>query len=550
MYRLFFLLIICPGLYAQDLGKILWGESPLSSPLNFDFISSKFNDLNTKSFSGTYSINSFPEGIGFEVLKDDQTFKNRKNDELFKQFPEFSIEISIEGKNVLIRNKNIIQTNNNYWDLSFSDGLSWYEDKLLFISAPFSLIQKNANCVHNGVLIFSINDKYEISKSIFQISSETCAYFQFNYIAIFNSFFSIDTNIYFDERKKSTYELSSFDGIYEKYPSIVKQSFADSRSFMGDEVTAFGFFDGEEHFIGPCKTRSGNYPFCENILLPAYSLTKTISGTLGIAAYEKKYGSISNLLVRDIVPSCSDKKWKDITIENLSDMTTGHYKSTIYYGDEDSLASANFIFNDLSHEEKVNFSCNYYPKKKKPGTEFVYHTSDTYLIGASLNNLLSDKEEDDFFDDLLVPIFDYHNFSEKIKFTRRTNDPREQPYTGWGMFLNRDDLIKLNSLLKSPKKYDFFSKDFLDEGLQQSEDRGLLAIKQSNIFYNNGFWAARFDKSIFGCKEDLMIPFMSGYGGITVVFLPNSMLYYYFSDNFTFSWYSAVYAAHNIKPLC
>ena len=193
MYRLFFLLIICPGLYAQDLGKILWGESPLSSPLNFDFISSKFNDLNTKSFSGTYSINSFPEGIGFEVLKDEQAFKNRKNDELFKQFPEFSIEISVEGKNVLIRNKNIIQTNNNYWDLSFSDGLSWYEDKLLFISAPFSLIQKNANCVHNGVLIFSINDKYEISKSIFQISSETCAYFQFNYIAIFNSFFSIDT---------------------------------------------------------------------------------------------------------------------------------------------------------------------------------------------------------------------------------------------------------------------------------------------------------------------------------------------------------------------
>ena len=93
MYRLFFLLIICPGLYAQDLGKILWGESTLSSPLNFDFISKKFNDLNTKTLSGTYSINSFPLGIGFEVLKDEQTFKSGKNDELFKQFPEFSIEI-------------------------------------------------------------------------------------------------------------------------------------------------------------------------------------------------------------------------------------------------------------------------------------------------------------------------------------------------------------------------------------------------------------------------------------------------------------------------
>ena len=46
-----------------------------------------------------------------------------------------------------------------------------------------------------------------------------------------------------------------------------------------------------------------------------------------------------------------------------------------------------------------------------------------------------------------------------------------------------------------------FSKEFLDEGLQRTEDRGLLAIKQSDIFYNNGFWAARFDKNIFGCEE-------------------------------------------------
>ena len=151
---------------------------------------------------------------------------------------------------------------------------------------------------------------------------------------------------------------------------------------------------------------------------------------------------------------------------------------------------------------------------------------------------------------MLVPIFNHHNFSEKIKYIRRTNDIRNQPYTGWGMFLQRDDLIKLNSLFQSPERIKYFSKEFLDEGLQRTEDQGLLAIKQSNIFYNNGFWAARFDKNIFGCKEDLMIPFMSGFGGITVVFLPNSMMYYYFSDNFTFSWYSAVYAAHNIKPLC
>ena len=231
-------------------------------------------------------------------------------------------------------------------------------------------------------------------------------------------------------------------------------------------------------------------------------------------------------------------------------MSTGHYKSSSHYSDEDSLASVNFIFNKLNHEEKVNFSCNNYPRKKKPGTIFVYQTSNTYLIGTSLNNLLSDKEENDFFSDLLVPIFDRNNFSENIKYTRRTDDIRQQPYTGWGMFLHREDLVSLNLLLQSPNRNEYFSKEFIDEGLQKTADIGLPAMKQSEIFYNNGFWAARFDKNIFGCKEDLMIPFMSGFGGITVVFLPNSMMYYYFSDNFTFSWYSAVYAAHYIKPLC
>ena len=151
---------------------------------------------------------------------------------------------------------------------------------------------------------------------------------------------------------------------------------------------------------------------------------------------------------------------------------------------------------------------------------------------------------------MLVPIFDSYNFSDKIKYIRRTNDARNQPYTGWGMFLNQDDLVKLNTLLQSSERNKYFSKEFLDEGLQITKDKGLLAVNKSDIFYNNGFWAARFDKNIFGCKEDLMIPFMSGFGGITVVLLPNSMMYYYFSDNYTFSWYSAVYAAHNIKPLC
>ena len=143
-----------------------------------------------------------------------------------------------------------------------------------------------------------MNSSNEISQSIFQISSETCAYFQFNYVAIFDSFF--ETNDNDNEFITYTQNKKSIDDLYEKYPSIFRGSFADSDAFNANEVTAYGFFDGEEHFIGPCLTRSGNYPFCDNLLLPAYSLTKTITGSLGIAAYQKKYGSIVDIKINDL----------------------------------------------------------------------------------------------------------------------------------------------------------------------------------------------------------------------------------------------------------
>ena len=164
--------------------------------------------------------------------------------------------------------------------------------------------------------------------------------------------------------------------------------------------------------------------------------------------------------------------------------------------------------------------------------------------------MLKERDENDFFNDLLIPIFDKKDFSEKIKYIRRTNDSARQPYSGWGMFFERNDLIKLNNLIRSKDRANFFSDKYISEALQLTDDKGFIAINSSNIYYNNGLWSAKFSKEIFNCKEDVYVPFMSGFGGITVVFLPNSMMYYYISDNYTFSWYSAVYAAHEIKPIC
>jgi len=43
---------------------------------------------------------------------------------------------------------------------------------------------------------------------------------------------------------------------------------------------------------------------------------------------------------------------------------------------------------------------------------------------------------------------------------------------------------------------------------------------------------------------------LSGYGGITVLMLPNGTAYYVFSDDDTYLWMGAAQESHTIRSLC
>jgi hypothetical protein len=117
------------------------------------------------------------------------------------------------------------------------------------------------------------------------------------------------------------------------------------------------------------------------------------------------------------------------------------------------------------------------------------------------------------------------------------------------MYFSVNDLYHLSNIFHSIKNNS--SKNiFLHDALNPNYSNSLEAIRSANIFYNNGFWSKVFDKNLFGCKEDIWIPFMSGFGGITFAILPNGMSYYYFSDGYVYSWEDAVIAAHNMRSFC
>ena len=545
----YLLLLLCIPLTSQELADVLWNKAQLSNTFHYADISKAAIDLpnNGKSFSGILKVDQPAVGIGYNVIIDSRKIYQDNH----KNIPKFEIEISsLDGK-VYPKNTKIIETNHLFWNIQFGVGSSKLETSSsnTLITLPFSLIHKSANCIHNGIGVFSISNENQISNIIFEIASETCAYYKFDYVGLYSANFQF-INTVPDLSNNSGKNIISIENLYNRY-NLTNKSFLNSDYIDPSNVTIFGLIDSNNHYVSSCMTRLGNYPFCDQILLPSYSLAKSIAGTFSLSLLESQYGSISNLYVSDLVPECYGRKWKNVTLNNLSDMSTGQYFNSIHDFDESSVASSEVIFMFEEHKDKIKKACSAFPKKTKPGTRFVYHTSDTYILGLALNNYLkSNSNRKDYFNDVLIPFLESNNLSQTSQSVLATNDNIKQSYTGWGMFFLRSDLDGLATIIHNIKNNSSTQLTYLYDALNPNDNNSLLAIPSVNIYYNNGFWSRKFDKDIFNCSEDVWIPFMSGFGGITFAFFPNGMSYYYFSDGYEFAWESAIFSSHSIKPFC
>ena len=91
---------------------------------------------------------------------------------------------------------------------------------------------------------------------------------------------------------------------------------------------------------------------------------------------------------------------------------------------------------------------------------------------------------------------------------------------------------------------------YLAEALQ----RGPLphpphATPLPHLGYRHGFW--QYEASgLLGCPYPLWIPFLSGYGGITLLLMPNDTVYYLVSDNGEFGFADALAESHRLKSMC
>ena len=135
----------------------------------------------------------------------------------------------------------------------------------------------------------------------------------------------------------------------------------------------------------------------------------------------------------------------------------------------------------------------------------------------------------------------------------RTNDAIAQPFTGFGLTLQRDDIAKLVVFLGMSEGR-INGEEVLDRDLFNAikqripNDTGLTA-ESDRFRYNNGFRTFDVTEEL-GCEDPTWLTTMSGLGGINIVLMPNETAYYYFSDGNVHRYLHAVRESHKIRPMC
>lgn len=434
-----------------------------------------------------------------------------------------------------------------WWEFSVEPGRVWDEPGdggKTRASVPFALVQRNANCTHNGVLTFLFDDAGNVSRAAVQVGSETCLYLQLDLWGLLDAQYlpgpveNAGAVVEAHRREVAArLPVKPIAALAGDRPGLVPGNLA-----IGDARarSTHGFvFDGV-HYRGGCATRHGEYPWCDALLVPSYSLAKSVVAGLAAMRLERLYPGILDEPVSRHVPAsgCRGEKWRGRTLRHLLDMTTGQYDSPTYMADEDDERIGLFFSAD-SHAGRLAFACEAYPEREAPGRRWVYHTSDTYLLGTALQHALRaipGRERDDVFDDVLwADVFGPLGLSPTARRTRRSYDQARQPFFGWGLTLLPDDIAKLGAFLaRGDGRIDgnqVLDPALLAAALQRDPgDRGLQAATLRDYRYQHGFWARNLQDAL-GCDAPQWVPFLSGFGGITVVPFANGATWYGVADD-------------------
>ena len=166
----------------------------------------------------------------------------------------------------------------------------------------------------------------------------------------------------------------------------------------------------------------------------------------------QKYGpDVADLLIKDYVPESADSPgdWSTVTFDHVLDMATGNYESAVRMADEEQWDSDPF-WSEEYYAEKIAAAFNW-PHSADPGTQWVYRSSDTFILTRALTNYLETQEgeETDIFEFVVEEVYKPLKMGPGVFTTQRTQDNNwhGQPLGLSGIWWIPDDLAKIANFL-------------------------------------------------------------------------------------------------------
>lgn len=437
---------------------------------------------------------------------------------------------------------------------------------------PFTLVFKEENCSFYGLMTFLYTDT-AISRVRYQVSSETCAYYKGNLWGNLAATYTKSTitgaeaiREAFATEVGGRMPVKPIASLATDHPAAGIDVSTFTAGISAADITGYGFvFDGTDYVSG-CVTRTNNtasnagglHPFCDQVIIPSYSTAKSAFMGTALMRLGQKYGTgVYDELVKNWVPEvASDSTWSTVTFDQLLDMATGHYTSDAYEVDEGGATMTSFFALSNSTRSAKMSAATSFPSKTPPGTKWVYHSSDSFILSAAMNAYLKSKEGStaDIWNMTYTEVLKPIGVSPDSAASARTTDTSATPWGAYGLFWSRDGLARIGAFFAgrdgSHGGTQLLSPSMLDDALQRdASDRGLPTADQP-FLYNNGFWARQFTSSDDAAyTTPFYVPFMSGYGGITLTLMPNCSAFYMVNDASQYAWSAVVRESHKLRSM-
>jgi len=283
-------------------------------------------------FEGILRFSMAAETSHIEVLKD--SFDVSTDASLrINLLPDFSFELIqyVDALIPVLRGPQ--RTAHPYWEYIIEPGWVWQEaadGEWSRASLPFTLKEKNQNCLHNGVLTFLFKNDGSISRVAYQVGSETCQYLHINLWGVANARYirqkPADADMALDAWLRESVDRLPVKPLHElakKYPGFNPDKLLPPAT---EDITVYGLIADGVHYRSNCPTRFGPYPYCDVIDLPSYSLAKSIFAGLGYMMMVKQWPEFEDMSISTLVPECSlpDGRWDDVTPRHLVNMQSGN----------------------------------------------------------------------------------------------------------------------------------------------------------------------------------------------------------------------------------